>query len=441
MGELELEIKDFVRSQGVEVVGIAGPGRLDGPPSLDPTYTMAGARSIVSMAIPMDTDAIYAFLSKQSPSPHNVDQSHGNQRMHRVSKALEEFLVSRGLRARAVPPNNSYRRSPDVFATHPSFSHRFGAIASGIGAQGWSGNVMTREYGASVYLGTVVTDALLRNDPQLEARHFIRGHCAGCKICARTCVAGMFEEEGEEYVLLNGELHPRGKRRNIDLCNASCFGLHALSQDRTWTTWGPYWIREWEGLKPGAGRLQVRRELMQRGGSTGDSATRFELIRRTGKTLFPKELIDELPLPDELPDDQAECNRIMTEHAARVGVTGFHDPNVLTCGQCALVCGPTVAETTRRYEALADGGLVVRGERAGEMVRATNYEEAVAVRVARPRLQRIELLRDNLASMVLWHRNYFGVEPRSIAQNILYQRRLKRALREQGSQGGCHERA
>jgi hypothetical protein len=37
MGSLESKIKDFVAEQGVEVVGLAGPERLDGPPSLDPT--------------------------------------------------------------------------------------------------------------------------------------------------------------------------------------------------------------------------------------------------------------------------------------------------------------------------------------------------------------------------------------------------------------------
>ena len=53
MGSLEKQIKDFAHSQGVQVVGVAGPDRLDGPPSLDPTYTMKGARSIVSMAVPI----------------------------------------------------------------------------------------------------------------------------------------------------------------------------------------------------------------------------------------------------------------------------------------------------------------------------------------------------------------------------------------------------
>jgi ferredoxin len=430
MGDIERGIKDFVRSQGVEVAGIAGPGRLDGPPSLDPTYTMRGAKSIVSMALPMDVEAIYAFLSKKSPSPHNVDQSHGNQRMHRVSRALADYLISRGHRAAVVPPNNTYRRSPDVFATRPSFSHRFGAIASGVGAQGWSGNVMTPQYGASVYLGTVVTDALLESDAPLEPRHFVGSNCAGCKICARTCVAGMFEEGGEEYVLLNGELHPRGKRRNIDLCNISCFGLHAVSRDKTWSTWGPYWIEGWLGKLPEAGRVRVRRELLERGRTTGDSAARFELIRRTGKTLFPEELIGELPLPAELPEDQAECNRIMTEHAAKVGVTGFSDPNVLTCGQCALVCGPTVAETTRRYDALLGGGLVVRARGREGMVRVDTFDEAVEARGDGPAVGRLAMLKDSLTSFVLWHRRYFGIEPRSILGGITYDRKLKKALRE-----------
>ena len=56
---LEEKIKDFVRSLGVDLVGLAGPDRLDGPPSLDPTYTLKGARSIVSLVLPMDQGAIY----------------------------------------------------------------------------------------------------------------------------------------------------------------------------------------------------------------------------------------------------------------------------------------------------------------------------------------------------------------------------------------------
>lgn len=216
MGNIENQIKDFVRQQGIEIVGVAGPERLDGPPSLDPSYTMKGARSIVSMAAPMNVDAIYKFLGKESNYHHNLDQTRMNTRLYRTAANVAGYIESLGYRARAVPSNNSYRRSPDAFATHPSFSHRFGAIAAGVAAQGWSGNVMTAEHGAAVYLGTVVTEAELASDPpRFSPRHFIDEYCAKCRICEKTCVAGMFEPKQEEYVLINGELHPRGKRYDL----------------------------------------------------------------------------------------------------------------------------------------------------------------------------------------------------------------------------------
>ncbi len=53
MGMLEQKIRDFVKEQGIALVGLAGPDRLAGPPSLDPTYTMKGAKSIVSLVVPI----------------------------------------------------------------------------------------------------------------------------------------------------------------------------------------------------------------------------------------------------------------------------------------------------------------------------------------------------------------------------------------------------
>lgn len=54
MSVIEEDVRRFLKNQGVQVIGVAGPERLDGPPSLDPTYTMRGAKSIVSLAMPMD---------------------------------------------------------------------------------------------------------------------------------------------------------------------------------------------------------------------------------------------------------------------------------------------------------------------------------------------------------------------------------------------------
>jgi ferredoxin len=429
---LEESIKDFVRSRGVEVMGVAGPERLSGPPSLDLDYTMPGARSIVSIAIPMDVDAIYKFLGKETPTLHNVDQLQGGQRVFRVAAETAGYIRSLGHQAAVVPTNNTYRRSLDHFSTHPSFSHRFGAIASGIAAQGWSGNVMTKEYGAAVYLCTVMTDAVLASDPVLPPRYFIDGYCAKCKLCARACTACMFEEDEEEYVLLNGELHPRGKRRGIDLCNASCFGLHAISRDKTWSTWGWHWIEDWIGRKPEGGRLKLRRDLLKQGRRAGDSTPRYDQIRQIGSLLWPEEAIARFPSLDQWPEDQLEKSRMLKRIGDEVfGYKDLRDPNLVTCGHCNIVCGPTLKETGERYRALLEGGIVVPGAEGGTWIKCADYAEAVEVRRKYPiEMSRLKMLKDQAASLTLWTRYYFGFEPRSFFPALAYKWRLKKAVNE-----------
>lgn len=430
---LEQKIKDFLSDKGVKVAGVAGPERFDGPPSLDPAYTLRGAKSIVSMALPMEASAIYDFLGKKSPVPHNLDQLKKAQRLYRISKELADYLTSLGHRAREVPINNSYRRKVDVFSPLPSFSHRFGAIVSGIAGQGLSGNVMTEEYGAAVCLSTVVTDAVLTSDPVPPAGHYLRERCAECGICAKTCASRMFVDSEMEYVLLNGELHARGKRRNLDLCNATCFGLHAISYDHQWSTWGRFWIRRWvDGEQDPAEKKRIRNDQLWRGATTGDSAPRYEFIRRMFSMLWPKQDIeDRIPEVEDLPQDNAELEKMLYDFQEKMGVTGIRgDPNTLTCGQCALICGPSLEETRRRYETLLRGGIVAPGPDGG-MVRVKDFDEAVEYKKKyRSPVTKAQMIQDSKTSKALWTRLYFGFEPLPALKGWLYARRLRRAVKK-----------
>jgi len=429
MSVLEENIRSFLKSQGIQVIGIAGPELLDGPPSLDPAYTMRGAKSIVSFALPMNVDAIYDFLSKKTPVTHNTDQFIANQKIHHIAKRLADYLNKLGHKARAVPTNNTYRRSLDVYSTHPSFSHRFGAIVSGIGGQGMSGNVMTKEYGAAVYLSTVVTDAVLKSDPLLPPRYLIDQYCKTCLICDKSCPAKMFEMEKEEYVLLNGELHPRGKRRSVDLCNASCFGLHSLSPDKKFSSWGRHWISSWVGKEPNPEKENIRKKLLIKGGSVGDSTVRYKLIRSLGCELHPEELIDEWKIIkryEDLPQDELERRKVQSDLIKKYLGISIEDQNVLTCGQCALVCGPDIKESARRLNLLREGGIVVPGKE-GRTVVVKTFDEAQQIREQYPfRIPRSRMLSDSIQSGVLWMSYYFGIEPKSILKNWIYQRKLKR---------------
>ncbi len=116
---LEDDIKDFLRARGVELVGLAGPERFDGPPSTDLEYSMPGAKSLVSMALPMHVGAVYDFLAKRSPAPHNLDQFLKYQRILRLEEELAASSRSGATAPAPCPcppttaaPRTSSRSSP-----------------------------------------------------------------------------------------------------------------------------------------------------------------------------------------------------------------------------------------------------------------------------------------------------------------------------------------
>jgi hypothetical protein len=240
----------------------------------------------------------------------------------------------------------------------------------------------------------------------------------------------MFDAKEAEYIYLNGELLPRGRRRNIDFCNTSCFGLHSLSVDHKWTNWGLHWIEDWvEHLPDPRERLTILLALLKRGLTTGDSTQRFDVLRRVCYIIWPDEILEGIPEVDDLPEDEGERYRILAELMRRMDIRGIESyPIPLICGQCALVCGPTLEETVERYRVLSGAGFVVPGQ-DGRMTRVDTFEEAAALRrkdSIKP--GRLREARDILATALLWHRHYFGVEPRTVYQNWRYKRKLRVAV-------------
>jgi hypothetical protein len=244
----------------------------------------------------------------------------------------------------------------------------------------------------------------------------------------------MFEVKESEYLLLNGDLLPRGRRRNIDLCHISCFSLHSLSTDKRFSNWGQHWIEGWVENEPDPARkLRIILDMIKRGLTTGDAAPRFDVLRRLCSILYPDELLEGIPEVEEFPEEESERYRILADFVRRLGVKGMDDyPIPIICGQCALVCGPTLEETAQRYKTLADAGLVVPGQ-GGAMTRVDTFEEARELRAKYPRkVSTGKKIRDTFDTFILWHRHYFGLEPKSIFQARMYSRRLKKALRKAG---------
>ncbi len=314
------QIEEFLLERGAIKVAFANLDSLrGGPPSADLTYILPEARSAISFALPLDRDKIRAFLGKKSQADHEADNLLVNLRISQVGKELAAWLELEGFEARRVHANLVYRQDePDWrMQLHPDLSHRYVAVASGLGSFGWSGNVGINDYGTAIILGTVVTSAELKpGTPIPEEESF----CTRCKICAASCAGGMFSKEKETSVTLGGRTYTFADRSAYVICDFVCGGFTGLSKSGKWSTWSP-------------GRYRI---------------------------------------PEEKEDIYREFARAYTNYMQwpeRVdGAAGYYHPAIpgkkvyLTCGTCQIICWGNEAETRENHRLLTDSGCVLQRE-------------------------------------------------------------------------------
>ena len=242
MSELEKQIKNVAIESGAALVGIASRDRLyDAPPSGNPDYLLPSTRSIISFAVPLDRNTLRDFLSKKDWLSHCVERKRIVQILYSVNDRLVDFLRGNGFEATGVDINNSYRPEPgardvtEMTEFIPDFSHRYGAVAAGIGRLGWSGNVLTPDYGALVELGTVLTSAKLKADPIIE-----ENPCDRCKLCTAVCPVEMISSKETIRVKVAGITEEIAKKRPNTCCWIGCTGYQGLAPNKKWSNWSPY---------------------------------------------------------------------------------------------------------------------------------------------------------------------------------------------------------
>lgn len=74
--------------------------------------------------------------------------------------------------------------SQSVGGTFGIFSHKYGAVLSGLGAVGKSGLFLSEKFGPRVRIGTILTNA-----PLAEKNNIKECDCGECRICANACPA------------------------------------------------------------------------------------------------------------------------------------------------------------------------------------------------------------------------------------------------------------
>ena len=171
-------LKDFARSLGADLVGIADLKRLKGirtcPPDLLDKYTRA-----VSIAVRLSDGVIDAIVD--SPTPlYQQHYTKVNALLDDIALRVSQHLQSRGAVAVPIPASQLL----DKEEWYSYISHKAVAIAAGIGWQGKSLLLVNGMYGPRVRLATVLTDLDLDPDPP------VKNLCARCSACADACPAG-----------------------------------------------------------------------------------------------------------------------------------------------------------------------------------------------------------------------------------------------------------
>ena len=230
---LKKELVDLAVSMGAIGVRVASKEMLEGPPSADPSRVLDGARSVVAYAVPLGTDFIPDYLGKVTRRVFAQIMYDQYRLIGAIGDALVQRLEEAGYRGASPSPNGAYntKESRPGFMV-PDFSHRYAAVASGLGTFGWSGNVMIEGHWSTVFLGSVVTNAELPVDAPLE-----EGICDGCRICARVCPLEFIKMKESQRLTLGGREYTYNAKGNHGRCGLACGGLSGDTRNGIWSSW------------------------------------------------------------------------------------------------------------------------------------------------------------------------------------------------------------
>ncbi|MFC1852289.1 hypothetical protein ACFL27_18995 [candidate division CSSED10-310 bacterium] len=276
---MEQRLKQLAYNSGAAAVGIANAERLIDKPSMDPNYLLPWARSVISVMLPFDDEIVRMYLAKKDRPAMQIHETEIYRGLEEISRKLADELLFNGFRAVAAESNLDYRfkqkfgwkivpypvrqalldwlsspcgplerrfrksivellfeyamRAPSWRLT-PTISHRYAAVAAGLGTIGWSGNVLHPKYGARVLFNTVITDAPLTPDPMDQ--EII---CDGCRRCVISCQGRFIDAKREDSVFIGGQRFVHALRSNNLRCILVCAGFTGQSADEMWSTWSP----------------------------------------------------------------------------------------------------------------------------------------------------------------------------------------------------------
>jgi len=288
---LEDQIKNLALKEGAVLVGICSAESIKNNEFSDPNYLFPGAKSVISIAINFDDEKVRKYLSKEEYLPLCYEEGYTTKNLKSIAEKIKVFLEEKGFNAFNCDCNYDYRNinkeSKAVVASIrilidlinkekddlmdltpeeekklnrlkklilpglrktpmqlvPSLSHRCVAVSAGVGRIGWSGNLITENYGARVLLNSIITNANLKPDKPMD-----NNPCTKCKFCEKSCQGGLFSKNEEQTIKIAGVEETIAKRNSYAYCIAVCSSMSGQNKFKEWSTWSPFRFDDIEKL-------------------------------------------------------------------------------------------------------------------------------------------------------------------------------------------------
>ncbi len=185
------DIISFVKSEGIELVGVAPikPLLTDSRYEKNIARICPNAKCVIVFGNTFPQSILDACPENPRPARFTLNSlySEGAEISIKISRLLEK----NGYRGVIIPAYLPVEMSYKTLGLKGDLNLKHAAAEAGLGSRGISDLLITPKYGPRVRLFGVVTDVELEPTPKEN-----ENYCTNCNICIKACPAGAISESG-----------------------------------------------------------------------------------------------------------------------------------------------------------------------------------------------------------------------------------------------------
>ncbi len=180
-------LKEFALANGADLAGVVAVAEL--PEHQESIQAMLpGAVSVVALAVRHNPVA----LGSANTQVMQMETAFTYDQVSQAAKKVERFLTAQGQDSLAVPAFLPLDMAEPKYGLKGEICWRRAAVRAGLGSYGQNGLLVTRDFGAAVRLGGLLTRAALEPDAPLA-----KSACNQCGACLEACPAQALANPGK----------------------------------------------------------------------------------------------------------------------------------------------------------------------------------------------------------------------------------------------------